>query len=307
MLRDLRDGDDPQAEAALRVIAHAAADVILLGDVDWDAGQAGVSALVARLAALGLDYPHVVARRPNSGRPSGADLDGNGRLDEPRDALGYGRFTGDSGIVLLSRLPLGPTVDHGAVPWAAGPLAPAGVTLPVATVAQWAVPLTGTGVTLVTLAAGPPVFDGPEDRNGHRNAAELTLARRVADDVDVPIVLGRANQDPSDGEGRRGALQALLDHPDLQDPRPRGAGGGGTGHRGDPALDTAAWPDPEPGPLRVDYVLPAATLRVVDAGVDWPAAGDPRRATVEAAGSGRLVWVDLDWPAAFLDPPMGGE
>ena len=294
MLRDLLAGRDGQAEAALDVIAHVDADVILLGDVDWDAGGAGLDALRARLAGHGLDYAHAVALRPNAGVPSGRDVDGDGRLGEAEDALGWGRFTGESGIALLSRFPLGPVEDHTPTPWdAPDGLLPAGVSLPVATVAQWVVPV--AGLSLVTLAAGPPVFDGPEDRNGHRNAAELALARDLAAAADVPVVLGRANVDPVDGEGRRDALRALLDAPFLHDPEPRGRGGGGEGHGGDPALDTAAWWD-GPGPLRVDYVLPAAPLAVMGSGVVWPAEDDPFRATAEAAGPGRAVWVDLDVP-----------
>ena len=301
MVRDLARGED-QAAAALAVIAAVDADVILLGDVDWDAGGAGLAALRAALGERGADYPHAVALRPNAGRPSGADLDGDGRLDEARDALGYGRFTGDSGLALLSRRPLGPVEDHSGTPWdAPAGLVPPGVTLPVATVAQWVVPV--AGVQIVTLAAGPPVFDGPEDRNGHRNAAELALAARLAEAQAVPVLLGRANLDPADGEGHADAIAAMLSHPAWADPAPRGAGGGGAGHRGDPALDTVAWEGP--GPLRVDYVLPATALRVVDAGVLWPPEGDPLRATVEAAGTGRAVWADLVVPS--LDPPGGRE
>ncbi|WP_308916216.1 endonuclease/exonuclease/phosphatase family protein [Jannaschia sp. LMIT008] len=295
MVRDLLSGRDAQAEAALDVIAWADPDVILLGDVDWDASGAGLDALLRRLADHGLRYPWHVVRRPNAGLPSGADLDGDGRLGTARDALGYGRFTGDSGLVLLSRIPLGPVADHSAAPWAdAGDLVPEGVSIPIPTVAQWVVPLEGTGLSLVTLAAGTPVFDGPEDRNGIRNAAELVLAATLAEGEAMPVLLGRANVDPVDGAGRRDAMRALLSHPRWRDPEPRGRGGGGDGHRGDPRLDTAAWEGP--GPLRVDYVLVASQVQVLDAGVAWPAADDPFATTVAAAGTGRLVWVDLRLP-----------
>jgi hypothetical protein len=97
-----------------------------------------------------------------------------------------------------------------------------------------------------------------------------------------------------DGQGRRDAMRALLDDPGLRDPRPRGAGDGGTGHRGDPALDTVDWEGP--GPLRVDYVLPDAALAVAASGVLWPAPGDAMAETVAAVGPGRAVWVDLALP-----------
>ncbi|MEM7491666.1 MAG: endonuclease/exonuclease/phosphatase family protein, partial [Pseudomonadota bacterium] len=265
---------------------------------DWDHDGLALEALAARLSERGLDYPHGLAPRPNSGRPSGFDLDGNGRLDEARDALGYGRFTGDGGLAILSRVPLGPATDHGPL-WVevsdvAADLLPegAGAVVPLATVGQWTVPV--AGLTLIPMAAGTPVFDGPEDRNGLRNRDELALVARLAASVDRPVVLGRANVDPMDGEGVREGVQTLLAHPALQDPAPRGEGGGGEGHLGDPALDTAMWEGP--GPLRVDYVLPAAPLEVTGAGIVWPAPGDPFREVVEAAGSGRLVWVDVALP-----------
>ena len=283
------------------MIARLDADVVLLGDVDWDAGGAGLAALRTRLAGMGAPYDHAVALRPNSGTPVGCRprrqrTAGRGRATRwataPSPAIRASRFCRACrwGRWRTTRLRPGPP----------GALAPDGVTLPVPTVAQWAVPLAGTGVTLVTLAAGTPVFDGPEDRNGRRNAAELALAHGLARAEALPILLGRANVDPVDGAGRRAAMRALLDDPALQDPRPKGRGGGGVGHRGDPALDTAAWDGP--GPLRVDYVLPSAALDVRASGVVWPDEADPFRAVVETAGTGRAVWVDVE-----IGPPSAGQ
>ena len=132
--------------------------------------------------------------------------------------------------------------------------------MPLATTAQWAVPLADRGATVVTMAAGTPVFDGPEDRNGLRNAAELALVAELAGEVPGPIVLGRANLDPERGQGRREAIAALLAHPALADPVPASPGG---------APETVFWDSV--GPMRVDYVLPSREMAVLDA------AGAPRR------------------------------
>lgn len=291
MLRDLRRGEDPQAEAALQVIAAAGADVLLLADVDWDHGGAGLAALRERLREAGIDYPHALALQPNSGLVSGLDLDGDGQLGGPRDSLGYGWFTGDSGIALLSRLPLGEPRDLSGILWSEraeiGGLVPeAGHgTVPLATTAQWVVPLEGRDATIVTLAAGTPLYDGPEDRNGLRNAAELTLVAELAGAVSNPVVLGRANLDPVRGAGRREALGLLLDHPALQDPRPEAPGSG---------TATAFWETAEP--MRMDYVLPARGLRVAAAGVTGAASEDSVHAAAVIAGPGRLVWVDVELP-----------
>ncbi|MGB3408692.1 MAG: endonuclease/exonuclease/phosphatase family protein [Jannaschia sp.] len=303
LLRDIAGQDDAQVRAVTEVIARAGADVILLLDFDWDLDGLAVAALQTVLAERGAPYPHHVALRPNSGQPSGFDLDRNGRWGEGRDALGYGRFTGDGAMVLLSRVPLGAVTDHSDRLWTAeNPGAEsvlpegAGSVVPLASVAQWVVPLRveGADITLVTMSANTPVFDGPEDRNGLRNADELAFVARLAETLAMPIVLGRANLDPADGDGTRGAIEALLAHPALQDPRPRGDGGGGAGHRGDPALDTMDWDGP--GPLRVDYVLPSRALTVEGSGVLWPAPDDPFAAVVATASRGRLVWVDIALP-----------
>ncbi|WP_299818074.1 endonuclease/exonuclease/phosphatase family protein [uncultured Jannaschia sp.] len=292
MLRDLVTGDE-QAEAALAVIAAADADILLLLDVDWDHERRGAAALVAALAERGLSYPHAVALRPNSGAPSGIDLDGDGDAHGPRDALGYGWFTGDSGLLLLSNRPLGAPRDLSGMLWSArsdavGVLPDAARdVVPLATTAQWTVPVTvgSTEMTLVTMAAGTPVFDGPEDRNGLRNRDELALVADLAAAAEMPLVLGRANLDPGRGEGRREAIDALLAHPRLQDPGPAAPDG---------TTATAIWDSV--GPMRVDYVLPPRALTVADAGILRPGPDDPLATAAEDAGSGRLVWVDLVVP-----------
>ena len=71
--------------------------------------------------------------------------------------------------------------------------------------------------------------------------------------------------------------------------------GANAGQRGDPALDTADWPEADgPGNLRVDLVLPSRDLTVRASGVLWPAPGQPLAETAATASPHRLVWVDLD-------------
>ena len=67
-------------------------------------------------------------------------------------------------------------------------------------------------------------------------------------------------------------------------------------HKGDPALDTADFSDRVVGNLRVDYVLPSASMILKDSGVFWPTTDDPD-APLAAASDHRLVWVDLELPS----------
>jgi hypothetical protein len=321
MLRDILK-KEPDVMAVTGIIADVAPDVILLTGFDWDLDGHALAALATLVDAEGLVFPYRVAYMPNAGMATGLDLDGDGRRGGPRDAQGYGEFAGQGGMALLSRLPVdeGASRDFSAFLWHDLPGAippegtPAGQRL--SSVGHWDLALTlpdGQAMRLWAWHATPPVFDGPEDRNGRRNHDEAAFWLRylegalpLAPDGAPFVLLGDANLDPVDGDGRPEALEALLNHPQVSDPRPRSDGGaaaaardGGenAGHRGDPGLDTADWRDGpgEPGNLRVDYVLPSSAWRVTGAGVWWPAEG-PEAERAAVASRHRLVWVDVELP-----------
>lgn len=328
MLRDLGRSPLPdRIDATLAVIVALRADVLLLTGVDADHGGAALDRLAEALAARGAAYPHRLVPVTNRGVPSGHDLDGDGTPGGPGDAQGHGGFRGAGGLALLSRLPILSTGmrDFSALLWrdlpgATMPQTPGGAPFPSAAAqaeqrlssgghSEVPLALPGGGTLRLLLAhASPPVFDGPEDRNGLRNRDELRFwqlflggwAPDGGPGGRAPFVLlGRLNLDPQDGDGHRPAIRSLLDDPRLRDPRPRRARvpapqGVNARHRGDPALDTAALDPAGPGDLRLDYVLPSADLAIMGAGVLWPAAGQPLADRVEAAGGGRPVWVDLD-------------
>ena len=311
-MRDVLKGDDDSILAVLAVIEAVAPDVLVLTDFDHDHDQL---ALIAFAEVAG--YPHHFSRPPNSGIPTGFDIDRNGRLGEARDAQGYGRFTGDSGLAVLSQHPIevGQVRDHSMMLWRDLP----GAKIPptdtsdvvavqrLSSTGHWIVPIAAPGgpFDLLVSSHTPPVFDGPEDRNGLRNQDELGLwvAILKGDLGAAPrdfVFAANFNLDPVDGEGRPDILHDLLNHPKVQDPHPRSAGGQAAAnpdHQGDPGLDTADWSETGPGNLRMSYVLPATTWDVVDAGVFWPGAEDPLAELLGdeglAAGPHRLVWGDI--------------
>jgi hypothetical protein len=251
-------------------------DVLLLTDIDFDAGNAALGALADRLGG----YPHLFSQRPNRGTPTGVDLDGDGRLGGPRDAQGFGYYSGQGGMALMSRYPLRLTQDHTGLLWRDLPgnlmpeNDPARDIQRLSTTAHWAITVdlpTGP-LTLLTLSATTPVFDGPEDRNGRRNHDELILLQRMMDEADQPlVVMGHFNLDPVIGEGRHDAVQTIMNDPRLHDPLPN--------------LPTVHWDSV--GALRVSYVLP-------DAGLDVRGAG--RSEPIENLGPHRVIWVDLALP-----------
>ncbi len=192
---------------------------------------------------------------------------------------------------------------------------------------HWDVPLQVHGKTLHLLAfhPTPPVFDGPEDRNGLRNFDEIRLWAQY---LEVPavaaeappfppddqsrsgrldpaahfVVAGDFNADPLDGDSLPGAAAQLLQHPRINaacQPGSAGArqaaaiqGGVNAQHRGDPALDTSDFNDQRSGNLRLDYLLPSVTLSIAGCGVFWPAADQPGHELIDLSDH-RLVWLDI--------------
>jgi len=304
LLRDIQRGKDAQVTAVIEVITAVAPDVLVLQGVDFDHDLIAAHALRDAIAQHGPTYPHVFAHRPNTGMATGLDMDGDGRTGRARDAQGYGLFAGQGGMVVLSRYPVlaDQVQDFSALLWSdlPGALLPTanGAPFPTAeaqaiqrlsSTAHWVVPLVlpdGQSLHLMTFHASPPVFDGPEDRNGRRNHDEARLWTLFLDgQIGVApdkrfVLLGDANMDIKGSNGRGEAMQTLLNDSRLQDPL-----------RG---VKTVDWPTPGPGQLRVDYVLPSADLAVMGAGVFWPDPGDEMAKAARTASRHRLVWVDVD-------------
>ncbi len=290
--------------------------MLVLGGIDFDLQGVALTALAEKLD----DYPHRFTRRPNRGLDSGRDLDGDGRLGGPVDAEGYGTFAGQSGMAVLSRLPIdiGNIADFTDFAWRDLPgnlaLNDGRDPMRLSTTVHWDVPVTlsnGIALHLLIWHATAPVFDGPEDRNGRRNHDEARFWQLYLDGglpfepPDAFVLLGTANSDPQDGDSRPEALLSILNHPKLQDPRPASDGAVAASQRdggvnasqvAPPQLDTADWPDADgsPGNLRVDYVLPSSRLRVVDRGVFWPDPDTPLGRDAALASRHRLVWLDIE-------------
>lgn len=324
LYRDILRGEDTQIAAIIDVITAVSPDILVLQKFDYDHDLLALKAFAAQLKQDGPDYPHFFATLPNSGMFTGLDMDGDGYLGDPSDAQGFGSFAGSGGLAILSRFPIAQAdvKDFSAFLWADLPGAipphtddgvfPSDAAFAIqrlSTTSHLDVPVLlpdGGRLLLWTMYATPPVFDGPEDRNGRRNHDETLFWLKYANGElpwqpdDFPFVLlGGLNLDPVDGAGRSDALLRLLSDPRVQDVQPASSAGrqvseqqGGVNntHRGDPALDTADWPDQpgRPGNMRVDYVLPSNDLTVINSGVHWPADG-----TADAASTHRLVWVDI--------------
>ena len=340
--------DHPQIANVVEIVLRVRPDILLINEIDADPDGRSLELLAARLAAgmaglPGIDYGHLFQGPQNVGVFSGRDLDRDGKAAGPADAWGYGRFPGQFAMAVLSRYPL--DLDglraYGDFRWAEmpgadRPLNPDGTpfhpeeiwqALRLSSKNHWDLPVKlpdGRVLHLLAAHPTPPVFDGPEDRNGKRNADEIRLLMAMIDGADwlrddrgrpsglaaeaLFVFAGDLNADPEDGEGHSAAIRALLSHPRVQDPAPTSPGGAEAGTRpdahprkGDPARHTGDWPEGEgePGNLRVDYVLPSRGFEILGSGVFWPVAADPLARLVKtakhrhASSDHRLVWVDL--------------
>ena len=346
--RDLASGEDAQARNIAEIIQRTRPDVLVLQEFDHEPGNAELFAenylRVGQGGADPIDYPHLFTAPVNTGVPTGLDLDRDGRTDGPGDAQGFGEFPGQYGMVVYSRHPIDQrnvrTFQHllwRDVPGALLPTDPetgepwygddALDVLRLSSKSHWDVPVRVGRRTVHVLASHPtpPVFDGPEDRNGRRNSDEIRFwrdyvsapgkARWIVDDAGRRgglgprahfVVVGDLNSDPFDGDSLPGSIGRLLDHPRVntsRTPSSPGAveaserqGGINLEHRGPAAHDTAGFSEP-PGNIRADYVLPSTSLRITDAGVFWPTSDDPlSRLTGEfpfPSSDHRLVWVDV--------------
>ncbi|ASN40781.1 endonuclease/exonuclease/phosphatase family protein [Paeniglutamicibacter terrestris] len=336
---DLSTPLDAQAKAVAEIIQRNAPDVLLLNEFDYDATGAAAQNFNtnylnrSQRGANPIDYPYTYTAPSNTGIPSGADLDADGVIGGPGDALGFGDFEGQYAMVLYSKYPI--DTDHVRTfqnfLWKDMPdsLLPTDYygeliqsVLPLPSKSMWDVPISVDGKLIHVIAAHPtpPVFDGSEKRNQRRNHDEIRLlndylgadgaGEYIYDDAGARgplakgstfVVLGDLNSDAASGGSNPAAITALQENPLLVDPLPASQAQElspelrrlAAAHN---PLGTADF-GPSTGVLRVDYVLPSVGLPVRDAGVYWPAAGQVGADLVStwppASSDHRLVWVDI--------------
>ena len=348
LVSDLSTPDNAQAKVIAETIQRTRPEVLLLNEFDYDASGEAARLFqenylsVPQNGAEPIVYGYAFSAESNTGIPSGVDLDNSGDVGGPNDAFGFGFFPGQFGMQVYSQHP----IDFANVrtfqkflwkdmPGAMLPVDPATsesyysdealAVFRLSSKSHWDVPVVIDGHTVNFLVSHPtpPVFDGPEDRNGTRNFDEIRFwsdyvngAGYMYDDAghqggwsgDYFVIAGDQNSDPLDGDSIPGSAQLLLNNARVNatmTPSSLGAveqnglqAGANLSHLSDPANDTADFNDnPAPGNLRADYVLPSANLDIVASGVFWPDASDPLFSLVGTfpfpGTDHRLVWVDV--------------
>jgi hypothetical protein len=327
--------------------------------------QAAQNTLSLPSAAAPVTYKYRYQFPSNTGVSSGFDLNNNGTavttpgaVGYGDDSFGFGNFPGQFGMAVLSRMPIdasairtfqnfrwkdlhGNLLDNDPTAAGANNLATfysdeERAALRLSSKSHWDIPVDiGNGQTVHFLASHPtpPVFDGPEDRNGKRNFDEIKFWKEyingnpdLYDDEGgtgslapgaLFVIAGDQNADAFDGDaftlnGVRAIDQLLLDprvntgFTPASEGGPQQAGlqgGANASHGGDPAFDTADFADRTPGNLRADYVLPSTGLVIKDGGVFWPLNTDPLFPLVGTftpslpggfpSSDHRMVWIDV--------------
>ena len=146
--------------------------------------------------AAPIHYGYRFIAPSNTGQPSGFDLDNNGSVGGPNDAWGFGLFPGQFGMAVYSKYPIDTTrirtfqnflwkdMPGALLPDDPSTPAPADwysaaelAKFPLSSKSHWDLPITigEKKVHFLVSHPTPPVFDGPEDRNGTRNFDEIRL------------------------------------------------------------------------------------------------------------------------------------
>lgn len=356
-----------QAKAIAEIVQRTSPDVVLINEFDYFAADPTEAVELFQQNFLGVsqngadpvEYPYFYIAPSNTGVASGFDLDNNGsvvtEVGAPgygNDAFGFGNFPGQFGMLLLSKYPidtenvrtfqnfLWQDMPDSLLPTIAAPdsdpwySAEEQAALRLSSKSHWDVPIQVNGKTIHALVSHPtpPVFDGPEDRNGKRNHDEIRFwsdyvtpgaGDYIYDDQGRTgalsagssfVIMGDQNADPFDGDSFDDAILQLLDNRYVNTSVTPSSEGGveaaerqhniNDQHEGNPAFDTADFNDAAPGNLRADYVLPSQNLKITDAQIFWPKQDDPlfrligefdRNFPPEGFPSSdhKLVWVDV--------------
>jgi len=359
LVSDLSTPNNVQAKTVAEIIQRARPDVLLINEFDFV--ENGLAAelfqdnylSISQNGAEPIEYGYYFVAPSNTGIPSGFDFNNNGVVGGPDDAYGFGFFPGQFGLAVYSRFPihdddirtfqlfLWKDMPGAMLPDDPNTPAPADWYSPaeldvfrLSSKSHWDVPIQigNKVVHFLVSHPTPPVFDGPEDRNGTRNFDEIRFwadyitpgntSQYIYDDEghlgglkpgELFVIAGDQNSDPLDGDSIPGSIQQLLEHPLVNTkvtPTSPGAvqqsalqGGANTTHQSDPAFDTADFADTAPGNLRADYVLPRKDLQIVDSAVFWPLNTDPLFPLVGLfpfpSSDHRLVWVDVRVPGIY--------
>jgi endonuclease/exonuclease/phosphatase family metal-dependent hydrolase len=331
--------DEQQIKNIAEIIQRTRPDIILLNEFDYisEPGE-GVELFINNYLKVAqhtsvepIDYPYYYYAPVNTGKPSPYDLTGDGEATGTQgDAWGFGFFEGHYGMMLLSRYPIDAenartfqNFKWKDMPNAMRPVVPSTNTyfyndkiwsqFPLSSKSHWDIPINVNGKTLHILASHPtpPVFDGPEDRNGTRNHDEVRFwldyitpnaGTYIYDDAGVKgglaaqsrfVIAGDLNASSTEGSSLKQAITALLSSPMVNESNIPMSLGGDLHDPENPLskYHTAYWG------MRADYTVPSQYgMEVIGSGIFWPTKDQELYRLVKdrpASSDHRLVWTTV--------------
>jgi hypothetical protein len=288
LVADLSTPDDQQARNVAETIQRVDPDVVLINEFDYAPEAVDLFRdnylEVGQHGAAPVDFPYAYIAPSNTGVPSGHDLDNDGTVGGGNDALGFGEFPGQYGMVVYSKYPIRANrartfrefrwvdMPGALLPDDEATEEPADwytdeelADLPLSSKSHWDLPIrVGTRtVHFLVSHPTPPTFDGPEDRNGRRNHDEIRFwadyvrggkrAAYIRDDAGrdgglrqgAPFVIaGDQNADPFDGDSFDGAVWQVLDNPRIGTRRTPRSAGAVEASELQGGANRAHWGDP---------------------------------------------------------------
>jgi hypothetical protein len=335
---NLRRSEHKQIKNIAEIVQRLRPDIVLLNEFDYS-NQSATDAQnfikhylkESQNTNKPIDYPYFYSAPVNTGVDSGLDLDKDGIASGTKgDAFGFGFFPGHYGMLVLSKHPiqfekirtfqyflwkdmpgnLMATIEDENGKLYYSPQVQQ--ILRLSSKSHWDVPIIIGSQTIHLLASHPtpPVFDGPENRNGKRNHDEIRFwtdylsgseqSAYIYDDNqkrggfkgEYFVIAGDLNASPDGGDGIKKGIRGLLEHNLVNDSIvPQSEGGSvHTPDNPDSAQHTAEWA------MRADYVLPSTSLNVTESGVFWPKPDDSLFRLIkdrQSSSDHRLVWIDI--------------
>lgn len=336
LAKELATGSNTQIKNVAEIIQRVAPDILLLNEFDYIPNQDdGILAFKRNYLQQSQHnqtpavYPYHFVDTVNTGTASPLYADPNSKLR----TYGFGYFPGQYGMAVLSKLPIQQSNirTFQRFLWKDMPnhLIPKNVDgkywysdeevnhLRLSSKSHWDIPVNicDTQIQILASHPTPPVFDGPEDRNGRRNHDELRFwsdyisnqaetyhyddqgKKGALKKESLFVMLGDMNASSVEGDAYPNAIEQLLEHPAVSK-YAAPISQGGLENKKESAYassHTAEWG------MRADYVLPSASLKIVDSGVFWPSKKSDLGYLVSdraASSDHRLVWVDIQIPVS---------
>lgn len=341
-LSDALQNNHQQIKNIAEIIQRVNPDIILLNEFDRvDDSATNIRYFINKYLSKSqnnqqaINYPYFYQGAVNTGVEVNGDLNHDGISNQlPADTHGFGHFVGHYGMALLSKYPidekairtfqkfkwhhmpnaLKPIIPETHQPWYTEDTWQA---LRLSSKSHWDIPIKVNDKTIHILASHPtpPVFDGPENRNGNRNHDEIRFwfdyineeqGAYIYDDKQHKgalkanrrfIIVGDQNASSVEGGAvittDSQGITALLNSEKIQDPLPTSLGGKNHSSENTNGIHhTANWA------MRADYVLPSTFgLIIKKSGIFWPKKNEDTYRLIEnrqTSSDHRLVWLDVE-------------